>query len=123
MSTPDRAAASEELLKREMAVLTAEFATERALESLRQAVKVGRTAEIVTWANNAVEAVMEVADLVTIPDEGTSTFATVRDSVINRLDSMTSANGANDAEGVLSRGELVADAVTNLASLLKETGS
>lgn len=102
-------------------MLTAEFATERALDSLRQAIKVDRTAEIVTWANNAVEAVMEIAGLVAVADEDADTFATIRDSVTNCLDSMTSADRDDDVEGVLSRGELVGDAVANFASFLKGT--
>src|SRR3954467_4017794 len=69
MSTPDRSAASEQLLKKGMALLTADFATEQALASLRQAVNGGRTTNIAQWAALATEAVMEAARLVDVPAE------------------------------------------------------
>jgi hypothetical protein len=46
-----------------MALLTAEFATERALASPRQAVRDGRTTDIAQWAALATEA----ARLVEVP--------------------------------------------------------
>ncbi|MBE8519432.1 hypothetical protein ILP97_18285 [Amycolatopsis sp. H6(2020)] len=123
MSTPDRPAASEELLKKGMALLTADFATERALASLRQAVRGGRTTDIAQWAVLATEAVMEAARLVEVPGESADSFTTIRDSVIDALDVMAKAVEADDAEDVVSRGELVGDAVANFAVFLKGLGS
>jgi hypothetical protein len=122
MSTSDRPAASGQLLKKEMALLTAEFATERALESLRQAIKVGRTSDVAQWAALAAEAAMEAATLVEVPGESDGTFATIRDSVTHCLDSMARAVEADDAVGVVSRGELVGNAVANFAAFLKGAG-
>ncbi|OXM61390.1 hypothetical protein CF165_38610 [Amycolatopsis vastitatis] len=102
-----------------MALLTAEFATEQALVSLRQAVRDGRTADIAQWAALATEAVMEAVRLVEVPAESAGAFTTSRDLVINALDVMAKAVEADDADGVVSRGELVGDAVANFAVFLK----
>ncbi|UJW28886.1 hypothetical protein L3Q67_27000 [Saccharothrix sp. AJ9571] len=110
------------MLQREMTLLTAEFATERALASLRQATKAGRSTDIAQWALLAAEAVMETARLVEVPEESASSFATIRDSVTTCLDSMTRAVETDDAEGVVSRGELVGDAVANFAVFLEGLG-
>ncbi|MEU4524590.1 hypothetical protein AB0F52_38445 [Amycolatopsis sp. NPDC024027] len=119
MSTPHRPAASELPLKKGMALLTADFATEQALASLRQAIRGGRTADTARWAALATEAVMEAARLVEVPGESAGAFTTIRDSVINALDVMAKAVEADDADGVVSRGELVGDAVANFAVFLK----
>lgn len=113
MSTPHRPAASDQLLKKEMALLTADFATEQALMSLRQAVRDGRNANIAQRAALAAEGVMEAAGLVEVPGDNASGFMTIRDSVINALDVMAKAVEADDADGVMSCGELIADAVAN----------
>jgi hypothetical protein len=118
MSTPDRPAASEQPLKKGMALLTAQFATEQALASLRQAVRGGRTTDTARWAALATEAVMEAARLVEVPAESAGAFTTIRDSVINALDVMAKAVEADDADGVVSRGALVGDAVANFAAFL-----
>ncbi|WP_143268837.1 hypothetical protein [Amycolatopsis vastitatis] len=78
MSTPDRPAASERLLKKGMALLTAQFATEQALASLRQAVTGGRITDIAQWAALATEAVMETARLAEVPVESAGAFTTIR---------------------------------------------
>jgi hypothetical protein len=119
MSTRDRPAGSEQPLKKGMALLTAQFATEQALASLRQAVRGGRTTDIAQWAALATEAVMEAASLVLIPGESAGAFATIRDSVIDCLDATTKAVEAGSTEDVVSRGELVGDAVANFAVLLE----
>jgi hypothetical protein len=123
MSTPDRPAASEQLLYKEIALLTAEFATEQALASLRQAVRDCRITDVAQWAAVATEAVMEAARLVEVPGESAESFTPIQDSVINCLDAMTAAVEADDADGVVSRGELVGDAVANFAVFLKGLGS
>jgi hypothetical protein len=119
MSTPDRPAGPERLLKKEMALLTAQFATEQALASLRQAIRSGRITDIARWAPLATEAVMEAARLVEVPGKSAGAFTAIRDSVINALDVMAKAVDADDADGVLSCGELVEDAVANFAAFLK----
>ena len=101
-----------------MALLTAQFATEQALSSLRQAVRDGRTTDTAQWAALATEAVMEAARLVEVPAESAGAFMTIRDSVIDCLDSMTAAVEADNAYAVVSRGELVGDAVANFAAFL-----
>ncbi|SFW88339.1 hypothetical protein SAMN04489730_6929 [Amycolatopsis australiensis] len=106
-----------------MALLTAEFATEQALASLRQAVTGGLITEIAQWAALATEAVMEAARLVDVPGESAASCTTIRDSVISCLDAMTTAVEADDADGVVTRGELVGDAVANFAVFLKELGT
>jgi hypothetical protein len=84
MSTPDLPAASQQpLLKKEIALLTAEFATEQALASLQQAIKDGGTADIAQWAALATAAVMEAAGLVEVPGESAGAFTTIQGSVIN----------------------------------------
>jgi hypothetical protein len=119
MATPDHPADSAAHLKREMAVLTADFATEQAVERLRRAIKLGQTVEIIKCANHAATAVKEVADLVTLPDEDADTSVTVHANVTGCLNAMTHAEQAGDADGVLSAAELVGDAVVNYAAFLK----
>jgi hypothetical protein len=70
----------------------------------------------------ATEAVMEAARLVRVPGESANSFTTIRDSVIDCLESMIKAVKADDAEGVLRRGERVGDAVANFATFLKGAG-
>jgi hypothetical protein len=119
MSTPDHPADTEVYLRRELALLTAEFATEQAVERLRRKFKLSRTVEIIECANHAATAVQEIADLVTLPDDDADTGVTVRASVNGCLDAMTRAAQADDAGGVLNAGELVGDAVANYAAFLK----
>ncbi|HEY3690467.1 MAG TPA: hypothetical protein VGL46_09205 [Pseudonocardiaceae bacterium] len=101
-----------------MARLTAEYATERAQASLRNVIKLGRTADIVQWATLAATAVMEAADLAAVPSEDAGTVTMLRGSVTECLRSLTKAGLGGDTDGVLSRGELVGDAVANLAVFL-----
>jgi hypothetical protein len=79
--------------------------------------------DIVQWAAPAAEAAMAAARLVEVPGASANSFTTIRDSVTNCLDLMTRAVEVDDAEGLLSRGELVGDAVANFAALLKGSGS
>jgi len=102
-----------------MALLTAEFATEQAVQRLRREIKVGRIAETIECANHAATAVQEIADLVTLSPEDAHTSVTVQASVTGCLDAMTRAAQADDADGVLNAGELVGDAVVNYAAFLK----
>jgi hypothetical protein len=119
MSTPDHLANSAAHLKREMAVLTADFATEQALRRLRQAIRLGRTIEIIDCANCAVTAVAEIADLVTLPSDDAETSVMIQTSVTRCLGVMSRAAQADDADGILSAAELVNDAVVNYAAFLK----
>lgn len=119
MSNLDHSANPEAYLKKEMALLTAAFATEQAVERLRRAVKLGRTAEITEWANHAAFAVAEVAELVTLPDDEADTAVAIQASVAGCLSAVTRAVQADDTNGVLNAGELVGDAVANYAAFLK----
>ncbi|QWF85789.1 hypothetical protein [Amycolatopsis sp. CA-230715] len=103
-----------------MALLTAEFATEQALERLRLAVKTGRSAEVVQWAQVAATAVHEIADVADIPDPDADTVVRIQNRVTDCLDSMTQADRDGDTEGTLYRGDLVGDAAANFAVFLKE---
>ncbi|MCU1687741.1 MAG: hypothetical protein JWQ81_8480 [Amycolatopsis sp.] len=118
MATQDPAEDSAAHLKREMAILTAEFATEQALERLRRAVKVGRTADIVECANYAADAVTELAGVVpALVDADTS--AEISKGLAGCRAALERAEQAEDPEGVLGMGELLGDAVANFASFLK----
>ena len=102
-----------------MALLTTEFATERALASLREALVTRQSRDIARWAKLAAETVMETARLATVPDEHITRFEAFRSSVASHLDSMPSAIDADDTGYIARRGALVADAVANLAAFLK----
>ena len=65
---------------------------------------------------------MEAARLVEVPAESAESFTTIQDAVINALDAMAKAVEADDAGGVVSRGELVGDAVANFAAFLTGLG-
>jgi hypothetical protein len=85
-----------------MALLTAEFATEQAVERLRRVIKLGRIVEIIECANHVATAVQQVADLVTISDEDVHAAVTVQTSVTGCLSAMSRAVQADDADGVVS---------------------
>ncbi|UUV32346.1 hypothetical protein NQK81_02510 [Amycolatopsis roodepoortensis] len=109
---PDDPPASE--LKHLLAVRTERFATEQAVELLRQAIKLGRSDQIAAGVNAAIESVHHLAHLAAAPPDDT-TSARLRAQVHECQNSFQRAHLQGDTDGVIGRGELVGDAVMNYA--------
>ncbi|OXM44807.1 hypothetical protein [Amycolatopsis alba] len=104
-------------LSRAIAVRTEYFATEQAVHSLRQAIKLGHTAEIVAGVSTAITTVDHLATLAQVRP-GDTTSVELRNVVLRCQDALDRAVHQGDIDGVIGHGELAGDAVMNYAIYL-----
>ncbi|KFZ80847.1 hypothetical protein ED92_11035 [Amycolatopsis sp. MJM2582] len=100
-----------------LAVRAERFATEQAVDGLRQAIKRGDTDQIAAGVTGAIDAVHHLATMAAAsPDDTTSTH--LRAQLHRCQTSFQEAYQQDDTDGIIGHGELVGDAVMNYAILL-----
>lgn len=89
-----------------------------AVDLLRGEIKLGNDGEIVRWANAAADTVFRLAESSSHSVEHDQLTSKLRVGVAKCMASTWRAYGEADSQAVISRGELVGDAVANLRLFL-----